>query len=428
MEKQVNGDRAATSKLRVDRTTANIVLLTIFGILLVGYIINAMDRTSFPVYIPDVRNQYGFTLGEGGLLATISNLGIGIAGFPAGYLITRISKKHLFNIGLFVFSAATLLTIVAAALWDMLIYRIFTGIGESLQLTALFTIAGVLFSRYRGAALGAVNTAFAVGSFIGPALGGALLDRYANWHVPMIVFALIGFAAFIGTLFVPSRIVDRRVTEPIEIKVEGGDQSILNRNMYILIPATALGGLVTFGFLGMYPSFLQNDLKYSAGTAGLMLSFSGIGALVSLLGGLIGDRFNLRNILVLSYLLTAAGGIIMFTGPTDPVSQGILSFLQGVFFSGIVYVNLASSMVKSVEQRLAGLASGIFMTSLYIPAAFAGYLIGSMASSWGWGAAGVIQIGAFSVVGAILCAFLKPTRFSHEIQYGDRKIAAPLMK
>jgi hypothetical protein len=52
------------------------------------------------------------------------------------------------------------------------------------------------------------------------------------------------------------------------------------------------------------------------------------------------------------------------------------------------------------------------MTSLYIPAAFAGYLIAAMASAWGWVTAGVIQVGLFSIAGAILCAFLQPEAFS----------------
>ena len=47
-----------------------------------------------------------------------------------------------------------------------------------------------------------------------------------------------------------------------------------------------------------------------------------------------------------------------------------------------------------------------------VPAAFAGYLIGSMASSWRWSTAGIIQISVFSVIGAILGAFLKPHQFS----------------
>src|SRR5699024_1882159 len=140
-------------------------------------------------------------------------------------------------------------TIFSFTLWDMLIWRILTGIGESLQLTALYTIAGVLFSRYRGTAVGAVNTAFALGSFIGPSAAGALLGTYNNWHVPMVVYAGIGFVVFVGTLFVPASVVDRKhdATDDYHTagRVTGGATTWRNRNTYLLIPASALGGLVT---------------------------------------------------------------------------------------------------------------------------------------------------------------------------------------
>lgn len=405
-------DTTAPSAHQAQRTAP--ILLIIFGILLVGYVVNAMDRTSFGVLVPAVRTDYGFSQNEAGLLSTVSNLGLGIAGFPVGYLIVRYSRKHMFNIGIFVFSAATLLTIFSITLWDMLFWRIMTGVGESLQLTALYTIAGVLFSRYRGTAVGAVNTAFALGSFIGPSAAGALLDAYNNWHVPMIVYAGIGFLVFLGTLFVPAKVIDRRpgADDHQERRVVGGATTLRNRNTYLLIPASALGGLVTFAYLGQYPTFLQDHLGYSAGTSGLVEGFAGIGALASLFGGFLGDRLNQRTVLVSSYLGTAIVGIVMFAGPTDVVSQSILSLFMGIIFSGIVYVCLAGGLVKSLDQSLAGIGSGIFMTSLYIPAAFAGYLIAAMASSWGWVTAGVIQVGIFSIVGAILCAFLKPESFS----------------
>lgn len=403
-------------KALVDKNT--FVILGIFAVLIIGYVINAIDRTSFPVFISDIMHEYGFGLSDAGFISTISYLGMGLTGFPVGYLLHRYSKKHMFNIGLFIFSAGTLLTIWSVQYWDMTVYRVLSGIGESLQLTALFAIAGVLFSRYRGAAMGAINSAFAIGSFVGPYLGGVMLEASEGWRVPMVVFAMVGFVAFIGTMFLPKRIIDRELhTEDESAKVVGGADSLWNHNTYLLIPATALGGLVTFGFLGMYPTFLREDLGYEALSAGFIFSLSGLGSLASLVGGYLGDWFNMRWVLVLSNVATAVIGFLMFLGPTDPISQGIFSFALGVTFSGVVYVNLVSGFVKSLNQRLSGLASGLFMTSMYVPAAFAGYIIGTMATSWGWAAAGSIQTGAFSVLAAIFCLFLKPERFSrHRVE------------
>lgn len=391
-------------------------VLAVFVLLLIGYVINAVDRTSFPVFITDVREEYDFGLGSAGLIATVSYLGMGLAGFPAGYLLDRFSRKHIFNLGILLFSVTTILTVVSVGFWDMLVYRVLSGAGEALQLTALLTIAGVLFSRHRGAAIGAVNTSFALGSFIGPSVGGALLTAYGSWRVPMVVFGLVGVAAYFATMvFVPKRLTDRRIARGQATETSGGAGTLLNRNTMLLVPATALGGLVTFGFLGMYPTFLREELGYGGSNAGLLLSLSGIGAIASLLGGAVGDRLDPRVVMVGAYAGTAVIGAIMFAGASGFLPQAILSFAFGVVYSGIVYVNLAGYVIKSVDQGLAGTASGVFITSIYVPAAFAGYTIGAMASAWDWATAGLVQISAFSALGAVLCLFLIPGRFSRPV-------------
>jgi len=164
---------SASTRHRWTRTDVMIVMA--YVLLLVGYVINAVDRISFPVFIPNIRAEFGLSLSTSGLISTISYLGMGLFGIPIGYLLDRMSRKHIFNLGLFIFSLATILTVVSQNVWDMALYRVASGVGESMQLTALLAIAGALFSRYRGLAIGGANTAFAIGSFIGPALGGLLL-------------------------------------------------------------------------------------------------------------------------------------------------------------------------------------------------------------------------------------------------------------
>ena len=405
---------SASTRHRWTRTDVMVVMA--YVLLLVGYVINAIDRISFPVFIPNIRAEYGLSLSTSGLISTISYLGMGLFGIPIGYLLDRMSRKHIFNLGLFIFSLATILTVASQSIWDMALYRVASGVGESMQLTALLAIAGALFSRYRGLAIGGANTAFAIGSFIGPALGGLLLTTYHSWRVPLIIFGVVGIVMCIVTYaFVPSRLVDRKTSAServAEVRVEGGSPHMLNRNSLLLIPVAALGGLITFGFLGMYPTFLRTHLGFTAEQAGILLALHGIGALVSFLGGALGDRFSPRVVMVSAFLCTAVIGVLMFGGPTTFGAQAILSFALGVTYSGVVYTNTAAYLVKSVRQELAGIASGTFMVALYVPAAFAGMTVGAMAARWGWTVAGIVETSVFAVIGAVLCVLLDPSQFS----------------
>ena len=67
--------------------------IAMFGVLLASYAINAMDRQLFPLLVPEVRRQHGFSLAGVGFLSTIFTLGMAIAGLPTGYLLARFSRK-----------------------------------------------------------------------------------------------------------------------------------------------------------------------------------------------------------------------------------------------------------------------------------------------------------------------------------------------
>src|SRR5262245_26038231 len=107
------------------RTSGSLGLLGI-AVLLGAYVINAMDRQLFPLILPEVRREYGFGLAEAGLVSTVFTIGMAIAGLPAGYFMSRFSRKSVAQLGTFIFSAATLVTVLAAGFADMLLYRTLT--------------------------------------------------------------------------------------------------------------------------------------------------------------------------------------------------------------------------------------------------------------------------------------------------------------
>src|SRR5438093_8329045 len=166
-----------------------------------SYVINAMDRQLFPLLVPEVRRQYNFALSDVGLLSTVFTLGMALAGLPTGYLLARFSRKTVLQAGIVVFSACTVLTVMAYGFSDMLFYRAATGVGEAMQLTILLAIAANYFATYRAAAVGSVNFSFGIGAIISPTLGGALLSVYRSWQLPMVFFGALGFIAIAAISF-----------------------------------------------------------------------------------------------------------------------------------------------------------------------------------------------------------------------------------
>ena len=375
-----------------------------------SYAVNAMDRTLFPLILPEVAQEYGFTLPQAGLMSTVFTIGMAAAGLPAGYLMSHYSRKTVAQVGVFIFSAVTILTVAARGFGDMLTYRALTGIGEAMQLTALFAIVSSYFARYRAVAIGVLNCSFGIGAIIGPLLGTAMLSAYGTWRAPMIGFGLLGFAFILLVAFSLPRAVSEVASSP-EISNAASDcgaRSLKNRNTALLVALSVLAGLAIFGFLGMYPTYLREELHFSASDAGRIMSIYGLGVLLSVGGGLLGDGFPVRPTLVLSFLVAAFVGWLLFNGSASFAAQAALAFAFGVTFSGTIYVNLAAGHVKAVAGALSARASGLFVTSFYAAASGAGYMIAWLATKLGWTIAGDIQLCGACLLAVVLSFFLRP--------------------
>jgi DHA1 family inner membrane transport protein len=398
------------------RTTDSAIAIAAIAVLIASYTVNAMDRTLFPLMLTDVRREYGFTLPQGGLLSTIFTLGMALAGIPTGYLMSRFSRKTVTQVGILIYSAATIITVIATGFADMLFYRAITGIGEAMQLTALLAVFSSYFARHRGAGVGLLNYAYATGAAIGPWLGAKLLVDYGTWRAPMIIYGVIGLAMMLLIAAVVRPQLSETKGEDNANAAIGGAATLNNHNTIVLAILSVLFGLALYGYLGMYPTFLREQLHYAPADAGRVMSIYGLGVLLSPLMGWVGDRISPRLLLVVSFMAASGIAATLFNGPADFTTQAIFSFVLGATFSGTIFVNLAAGHVKAVTGSLAGRASGLFVTCIYGSATVAGYLIGWVVGLSGWTVAGNIQLVGLSLIGAVIALALRPDQMSRPVK------------
>jgi len=404
---------AATGTSTADtQAGARNTAIAMYCVLLVAYSLMAADRYLFPFLNSDVRKEFGFSVPTIGLLSTIFTLGLGIGGLPTGYLLSRFSRKTVLMLGIAIFSGATMLTTVAGGFWTMLFCLAVTGIGMAMLATSMFALAASYFVNYRAAAIGSVNFCYGIGGFYAPILASAFLLSYKTWRAPMLAFGLFGFITLaLILLFVRTWFSETRRTAQARADA-GGASTLLNRNSVLLTILSMLHGLSMYGFLGLYPLYLREGLHFPPGTAGGVYKFFGVGALASILCGWLGDRFSPRVVLSGGFLCSAGLGYLFFHGSSSVLAASIMTCTYGVVASSILYVNLAGYHVKAVRGSLASRASGMFVTSLYAAAAFAGLLMGWIEAHHGWPMAGMIQMSVLSIVGAALALALRPSEMS----------------
>jgi MFS transporter, DHA1 family, inner membrane transport protein len=398
----------ASASIAVTERERTVPALAMYAVLLLSYVLMAADRYLLPVLATNVRQEFGFSLARIGLLTTIFTVGLGIGGLPTGYLLSRWPRKRVVTIGIAIFSFGIALTVAAAGFWTLLACLAITGIGMAMLATSMFALAASYFYRHRAAAIGSVNFCYGLGGIVGPILAGVLAGAYGSWRVPMLVFGIAGLVmiGLIVAVVRPWFSETRRASEAKD--TSGGATTLLNRNTILLTLVTLIQGLVLYGFLGMYPTFLREALGWTPKVAGVVMSFFGLGALLSIGGGWLGDRLSPRVVLSGGFVCTAMLGYFFFHGTGGVVAQETLTFVYGAIGSAVLYVNLAGYHVKAVRSSLASSGSGMFVTSLYGSSAIAGYLMGWIANQAGWAVAGEIQMSALALVAAVLSLALRP--------------------
>jgi MFS family permease len=393
------------------------VAITSFIVVALSYVINAMDRQVFPVLLPAIRKDLGYTLAEGGLTATIFTLGIGLAGVPTGFLLDRVSRKTVMLLGIGVYSAFTILTAVATGFVDMMLFRSITGIGEAMQNAALFSAVGAYFFANRALAIGGLNFAFGLGGFLGPLLGAQFSVAMGGWQAPFYVYGILGFV-FVAVIWI---FISKRFTEQVEgasaeqqaVSFEHVPDRFLNRNVVMLGITSSVVGLAMYGFIGLYPTFLQSVLGLSVTEAGTAASMFGLGAMVGLPAGYLSDKLNQRYVLIGALLAGSVIGYLIFNGPTTAGWQYLLSFCEGAVASGFCFVGLYAALQRSVRPKMIGRASGFFVSCFYIPASIAGYLFSALVGAASWGGAGFWQLSVLPLIGVVAMLFVDTRKLSN---------------
>lgn len=404
MSSSIATDESEPGAKAQQRSLTTAAIAVGFTVLCLSWMLNAMDRQVFYPLLPDIRAEFGFTLEQSGLLATGFTIGLAVAGFLAGFVVDRFSRKTVIIGSVLVYSLGTLAVPLASGFYDMAAFRIISGFGEGVQATALYALVGSFFFHRRAFAAGFIGVAFGAGIFLGPMVGVPFAAVFDSWRAPFFLFGGIGLLMAVLIMIT----VSRRMSEAKAGSNTGGQSpdfsympaSPYNRNTLGFGIACVIGGAVFYGFLGLYPTFLREELGFDTGQAALAVSLSGIGAMLALLAGWLGDRYSQKWQLVGTFLAISVVAFLMYVVVTDVTGQYILAFLMGALASGFLFTNCSTAMQRSVRPEHVGRGQGLFMLTYYIAAAFSGLLFARLVAIVDWAGAGIWQLSVLPLVGA----------------------------
>ncbi|HZA12737.1 MFS transporter [Mycobacterium sp.] len=396
-------------------------------------VIVSMDATIVNVAIPSIRTELHTSAAQMQWVIDIYTLVLASLLILSGATGDRLGRRRVFQIGLVVFAAGSLLCSLAPDVHMLIAARFLQGIGGSmLNPVALSIVSQVFVGRAeRARAFGIWGAAMGVAMAVGPMVGGALIElgdwRAVFWiNLPICVVAIL-----LTALFVPeSRSATMRDLDPVGqalavtflfavvfVLIEGPemgwtairsvvigviavlalaaflryearrDDPFIDLRFFRSIPfasATVIAVCVyaAYGaFLFMMSLYLQGQRHYSALHTGLMYLPVSVAMLIfSPLSGRLVGRFGSRpSLFIAGISLTVA--TLMLAGLTVTAPSWAVVGIFALFGAGFAMANspITTAAVSGMPTDRAGAASAVASTSRQVGVSIGVALCGSLA-------------------------------------------------
>ena len=174
--------------------------------------------------------------------------------------------------------------------------------------------------------------------------------------------------------------------------------------------ASAVSGLVFYGFLGLYPTFLREELGFDLAQAALAASLVGFGAMVALPVGWLADRHDQRMLLAVGFIGSSLTALMAYSFTDAVAGHYVLAFLMGAFASGVLFTNCTTALQRAVRPEHVGRGAGRFILTYYVAAAFSGLLFSRLVAGFGWDGAALLQLTRLPIVGLLALALVDVRR------------------
>lgn len=328
-----------------------------------------------------------------------------------------LGRRRLLLAGIGLFTTASLLCSVAPTLWLLIAARAVQGLGAAIMMALTMASVGETIPKEKtGSAMGLLGTTSAIGTALGPSLGGVLISG-AGWQAIFLVNVPLGVLTFllayralpddrkvtmservgfdgIGTLllvltltaYALAMTVGRGTFGPLNMALLGA--AILGAGFFVLVEArgasplirlsvfrnqalsaglamSALVMTVVMATLVVGPFYLSGGLGLDAALVGLVMSTGPlVAALTGVPAGRLVDRFGAGRMANIGLVAAAVGSFALSLMPARFGIPGYIAPLVAVTAGYALFQaanNTAVMTVVSQDER--GVVSGMLNLS-----------------------------------------------------------------
>ena len=382
-----------------------------------GWALDALDVQVYSFVIPTLLATWNISRGEAGLLGTITLLVSSIGGWVAGGLSDRYGRVRVLQITVLWYAVFTFLCGFAQNFDQLFVLRALQGLGFGAEWSAGAVLMGeVIRDKYRGRAVGVVQSGWAVGWGTAAVLY-TVLFAFLPAAIAWRMLFWVGLTPALLVLWIRAH-----VPEPAIFNARREHAaSTLSHLVSVLRPpyrATTLkvGLMVTGAQGGSYalsvwlPTYLKTERGLSTLNTGSYLLIHILGAFLGfLVGAHLSDRIGRKRTFVVSAFGSMVAVAIYLA---VPISNDVMLVL-GAPLGFIIYMMFSAMgpfMTELYPTEVRGAGQGFCYNSGRAAGALFPALVGFLSVRLGLGAA--ILLFALLAYGVMLLAlaFLPETR------------------
>ncbi len=371
-------------------------------------IFDGYDLFIYGVVLPVIMKEWGLTPLEAGALGSYALFGMMFGALVFGTLADRIGRKKGIAICFVLFSSATVLSGFASTPTEFGIFRFLAGLGcGGLMPNVVALMNEYAPKRLRSTLVAVMFSGYSLGGMLSAGLGIYMLPRF-GWEamffaaaVPLLLLPVIlwylpesvGFLVRQGrgeqarallNKVDPSRQLSA-ADELVMTDVKGKSASVLELfregrgvRTFSLWLAFFCCLLMVYALGSWLPKLMANA-GYSLGSSLsflLALNFGGMAG--AILGGWLGDRFNLSKVVVVFFAVSVASISLLGFKTPMPVLHTLI-FIAGATVIGtqiLLYATAAQFYGLSIRSTGLGWASGIGRNGAIVGPLLGGALLG----------------------------------------------------
>ena len=273
-------------------------------VLTLTYVVNYLDRQILGILLPYIQKEFTIDDFEAGLLSgTVFAAIYATLSIPFATFADRMNRRNIVALSLATFSIMTVLSGYTTRIWQLMVTRFVTGIGEAGTGPAINSMIADLYPpEKRAGALSFYSAGLNIGLLFG-FFGGSWMLQHYGWRSAFIASGAPGLllvVLLLATVREPIRgqsdkLADERVAPGLLEVVRFLWSQRSFRWIAIGCAMSAFGGYANLYFI---PKFLIVSHHMTPVAVGISLSLlTGIcGAIGTFMSGVLADRYGKRDI------------------------------------------------------------------------------------------------------------------------------------